>query len=259
MDEVLGPKLTKWTIPAGNYFTKKLSSGVISTMANSKQKRAQQVSRKKGKGVLVERVTGGTSTAMTRTPVVPRSYMTKMNNSEIVRISNTEVLLGNWPVSTGTFGVTAKYLTPFGNLAWANTIGQNFSAYRFKKLCFHYKPIVGTTAAGYFAMSFVSDPEDATSVDTFTVSNALSRMANSRRFVQVPVWQECTMEIKPGDFTQDWYVYEASSVGDQATARQCAAGGFFLAAQSTDTAATGIIYVSYELEYKDPVSSFANR
>lgn len=244
----------------GKLFQKKLSSGVISTMANSRQKRAQQgVKKKKGKGALVERVSGGTSITMTQTPVVPRSYMTKMNNSEIVRVSNTEVLLGAWPVSTGTFGVSGRYMTLFGTLAWANVIGQNFSLFRFKKLCFHYKPIVGTTAAGYFALAFVSDPEDVTSIDTFTQGNALSRMANCRRFVQVPVWQECSLEIKPGDFTQDWYVYENSSITDQATARQCSAGGFFIAAQATDTAATGIVYVSYELELKDPVSAFANR
>nr|UJQ92698.1 MAG: hypothetical protein [Narnaviridae sp.] len=213
----------------------------------------------KGTGTLVSSQSGGTSTMTTRQPVVPRSFQTKMYNSECVRVVNTEVLNSGWPVSTGTFGVTGRYLQPAGNLAWASSIGINFSQYRFRKLRFHYKPIVGTNSVGYFAMAFVSDPEDVTSIDTFTVGNSLSRMANCRRYVQVPVWQEATLEVKPSDFSSDWYIFETVSISDQSTARQCAAGGLFLAAQATDAAATGIIYVEYELEFKDPVSSFANR
>nr|UJQ92759.1 MAG: hypothetical protein [Narnaviridae sp.] len=229
----------------------------------AKVKKSALGKRKRGSemagGTLVASQSGGTSTLTTRQVVAPRSYSTKMSNSECVRVVNTEVLLGNWPIITGTFGVTGRYLQPANNLAWASSIGINFSQYRFKKLKIHYKPIVGTSSSGYFAMAFVSDPEDATSIDTFTTANTLSRLANCRRYVQVPVWQEATMEIKPSDYTQDWYIYEPSGIADQSTARQCAAGGLFLAAQSTDANATGIIYVEYELEFKDPVSSFANR
>lgn len=210
-------------------------------------------------GTLVASQSGGTSTQTTKQVVAPRSFSTRMSNSECVRVANTEVLLGSWPIIAGTFGVTGRYLQPANNLAWAASIGANFSQFRFKKLKIHYKPIVGTNASGYFAMAFVSDPEDATSIDTFTTGNTLSRMANCRRYVQVPVWQEATLEIKPSDYTQDWYIYEPSGITDQSTARQCAAGGLFLAAQAADTLATGIIYVEYELEFRDPVSSFANR
>jgi hypothetical protein len=182
-----------------------------------------------------------------------------MDNSECIRIVNTEVLFNSWPITSGTTGVTSKYNALPGNYIWAAQIGQNFSQYRFRKLKFHYKPIVGTNVAGYFALAFVTDPEDATSVDTFNATNTLSRMANCRRYIQVPVWQEATLEIHPGDFSQDWYLYEASAIQDQSTARQCAAGGLFIAAQAPDTNPTGILYAEYELEFRDPVSSLANR
>jgi hypothetical protein len=230
-------------------------------MAKSKQSVLGKRKRgsEKTQGTLVSKQSGGTSTLTTRQPVVPRSFSTQKNNSEIVRIVNTEVLTGYWPIISGTFGVQGRYNTVQGNLLWAAGIGINYSLYRFKKLRLHYKPFVGTNTSGYFAMSFVSDPEDVTSVDTFNGANTLARMANSRRYVQVPVWQEATLEIYPGDFSQDWYVYENIGISDQSTARQCAAGGLFLAATAPDTNPTGVLYVEYELEFKDPVSNLANR
>lgn len=233
-------------------------------MAGQKRTRAMQGGKpskraKTSDGTLVTTQRGGTQTHVMITPKVPKAIATVKNNSAVVKIANTEVWAGSWPVQTGTFGATGTYLNPISFLAWGANIAINFSKYRFTKLRFRYVPIVGTTQTGYFAMAFVSDPEDATSVDTFTVENSLARMANSRRYVQVPAWEEAVLDIKPGDFSSPWYLIEASSITDQATARQTVAGGLIQAAQSTGTAATGIIYIDYEMELMDPVNAAVNR
>jgi len=202
---------------------------------------------------------GGQTTTVSRNVITQKAYSTFKNNSECIRLVNTEVLGSYWPITgTNTFGVLSKY-NDLKGLQWANQIGGNFSLYRFKKLKFTYRPTVGTTASGYIAMAFVSDPEDVSSVDTFTEANTLTRLSSCRRYVQAPVWQEVTMEIRPGDFSQDWYLYEPATINDQATARQCAAGGIFIAAKAPDANSTGVVYVEYELELKDPVPALVNR
>lgn len=218
-------------------------------------------SRRKGAGTLVSTVGGSTSVRTQSNAIVPRAITTTSNNGSIVRISNTEVWSSSWPIATGeTWGAIGSYINPVLRLAWAGSIAINFSKYRFTKLKFHYRPVVGTTTAGYYAMAFATDPEDATAADTLTVANILPRLSNSRRFVQVPVWQEATMEVKPTDYSQDWYIVEASSISDQSTARLCTAGAFFQTAQSPEgDVPTGILYAEYTLELMDPINSLVNR
>jgi hypothetical protein len=231
-----------------------------STSVTGKRKRGQQSAGRQGQGTLMTTVGGATNVKANSAIVVPRAITTTCNNGAVVRIANTEVWSALWPVDTGdTFGVTGVYINPVQRLTWAGSIAINFSKYRFTKLRFHYRPIVGTTAGGFFAMAFATDPEDATAVDTLTSANTLSRLVNSRRYVQVPVWQEAVMDVQPSDFSQSWYLVEASTVSDQATARQCTAGAFFQSALAANDLATGILYVEYVLELMDPVNALVNR
>jgi hypothetical protein len=226
------------------------------------QPKRQKVRRSRRKAQTALLTTAGNS-ASVRTQsnaVVPRAITTTSNNGSLVRIANTEVWNSTWPIGEGdTFGVTGAYINPVAKLAWAGSIAINFSKYRFTKLTFHYRPTVGTTTAGYYAMAFATDPEDATGVENLTASNTLPRLANSRRYVQVPVWQEAALDIKPADFSQGWYLVEANTISDQSTARQCTAGAFFQAALVSDGAPTGVLYVEYVLELMDPVNSLVNR
>lgn len=230
------------------------------TSVTGKRKRGQQSASRSGNGTLMTTVGGAMSARTSSALIVPRAITSTSNNGAVVRIANTEVWSASWPVpEDGTFGVTGVYINPILRLGWAGSIATNFSKYRFTKLRFHYRPIVGTTASGYYAMAFATDPEDATSVDTLTSGNVLPRLANSRRYVQVPVWQEAVLDIQSTDFSQSWYLIEASTVSDQATARQCTAGAFFQAALAADDLATGILYVEYVMELMDPVNALVNR
>lgn len=226
-------------------------------MANSRQKRAQQMGRKKSKGTLS--ANAGTMTSTATQAKVPRAVTTYKDNTLSVVLRNTEVLSTVWPITTGTFGALGKYINPVSLFGWGANIAVNFSQFRFRKLQFRYVPIVGTTQTGYFAMAFVSDPEDVTEFGNLTVDNALSRIANSKRYVQVPAWESATLVVRPEDFELPYYFIEGDNITDAGTARLATAGGLYQVAQSTSTAATGIVYVDYEMELRNPVNKNLNK
>jgi hypothetical protein len=198
----------------------------------------------------------------TSAPVVPRGYQVKFDARSCVLIENTELY------QTGS-GMTGDSTTPYTLaryqflaprfLSWAKNIAQNYSRYRFKSVKVMYKPIVGTASGGSFAMGFFSDPSDGAywqaSVGTLTA------LSQARKFVQVPYYQEASIELDTSDFINEWYYVanlDSTTNADQRLVDSGAIGWLITTNSTVTNSQIGNIYVEYQLELCDPVSNLTN-
>jgi len=201
---------------------------------------------------------GGTITPSqmytTNTLLANRAVVTNRKTNDTITVTNQEVfkvLVGGATDPWQAKSVT--YLTP-PQLFWGKNIAQNYAMYRFKRVCLEYKPVVGTAQNGYVALGFFTDPEDGVTFNSG--SSTISQLAQCRRFVQGPIWSPMQIDLDSTDFNNDWYFYQnsPSNAADSRLANAGSLGTVTVTNSSLTTGTAGIVYVTYELELKDPVS-----
>lgn len=272
VDEVLGPELTKWTIPAGNLLKKKLSSGVISTMAtkrkaNSQRAKGAKKARVETDGTLMMSNNLRSSKQTQQSIIVPRAMTTNMSKSGSIIVRNQEV----WLQSTTVIGdPVAPNIVRLGSIvaptslgSWMLGIASQYARYRIKSLTFEYQPAVGTTTNGFVAIGFFPDPSDAVSFNTSAVPLALARLSTCVKFASSAIYAPLSMTIKGDDM--NWgsqYINFDSSLGlgsPEELLRGAAKGGVGVVVNYNAASPPGNWYISYEIEFKDPTNPFINQ
>jgi len=198
---------------------------------------------------------------MTDRPVVTRGYAAQLTSGTTIRIRNTEL----WQSTSVQGAAEAPYAVTYSStispryFTWLSTIAANYSKYRFVSIRFIYRPIVGTTTNGQFAMGWFTDPADGNYWSGTT--QTLKALSQCRKYVQVPLYESAELKIDKTDFSLDWYYKSNTDSTTSADSRlvNCGTLGFYVGSNSTQGAApVGNIYVEYDCELSDPVSNLSN-
>lgn len=199
---------------------------------------------------------------MIERPVVPRGFTANMNSRGVIRLRNTELFQSTSVkgAATSPFAIAASTTISPRFFTWLNSVAENYSRYRFHSIKFIYRPIVGTTTNGQFAMGWFTDPVDG-NFWSASVSNKLEALSQCRKFTQVPLYSSAELRLDKSDFNSDWY-YKANvdhvSAADSRLIN-CGTIGYYVVSNPTQAdAQVGNLYVEYDCELADPVSFAAN-
>lgn len=173
---------------------------------------------------------------------------TSKSKGGVVCIAHRELIEGSI-LGTTAFSVAASYTLQPGDkksFPWLSIQAAQYEQYRFKKLRFHYVPIVGTSVAGdvmLLADYNVQDPAPALEIDALDHPRAQSGS----------LWEPHTFAC---DISQMFglgprkFVRTTAVAGDQKT-YDC--GNFHLCINNSGvTTAVGKLFVEYEVEFFVP-------
>lgn len=269
--EVLGPKQTKWTTPAGNSQNVTFKR-VLNKMSKSKNKANSRAKRKATK--MTNQKAGVPNRVQVRMQV-PKFLSTPAG----LRLSNREFLLGNSITAANLFrggstGVVAgagagPYTASYGSIyiapsafQWLGTIAQGYANYRFLSFKVHYVPIVPTTTGGL--VSLVSFPNADDGPNNVSTTAALIASETGSNSVQGAAWDpnlsithDCSRyrEPKPNVEYQNIGTSVPTTVG--IFPRNYATSGLVLWWYQPDTGevrSPGRLYAEYVVELMDPVA-----
>jgi len=238
------PKRHRCTVPET---TTGIQYFVVKILCKMQRKKQKQASKKKG----AKPRTSLSQTVRQKVPsVLPVAINKPMRNtmgsSKPFRVSNTEFVVNVSPTSA-TFAAVGYSINPalVGVFPWLSSIAANFETYVFRKLCFHYRPVVGTGSNGSVYMAIdvnVQDRNPSTKSMMMSFSDAQSCACWSPLEMTYPVDRLKNMERK---FTRSGVVAGA----DMKTYDVCK---LYVATEGTAAATQGEIYVSYIIDLYVP-------
>jgi hypothetical protein len=194
-------------------------------------------------------------------PVVTRGFTARLSGSSIVRIKNMELFQSSsiQGAATSPYTVVSSTVISPRYFTWLNIIAANYSRYKFHSIRFIYRPIVGTTTNGQFAMGWFTDPADGNYWSGTT--QTLAALSQCRKYSQVPLYESCELKVDKSDFNSDWYYKSNTDSTTSADSRlvNCGSLGWWVTSNATQgTAPVGNLYVEYDCELADPVSGLSN-
>ena len=141
-----------------------------------------------------------------------------------------------------TYSTTKLELAPTvtATYPWLHKLAHNFGKYKFSKLSVHYTNISASTERGRVGVTYSNDPTDAAPGSKVEASMYTSSTENS-------VWHPFNVGITQ---VGGWHETEVG-----ADLRHATPGVVYISTSNcADTSIVGEVYISYEIEFKDPVA-----
>jgi hypothetical protein len=141
-------------------------------------------------------------------------------------------------------------------------LGSAFTRYKAKKLKFHYRPQSGTNSTQQLVFAFAADPVHPLigAASTVVTAQGLESLADSIPFAP---WAPWDMDVSSKLDPVPWLYTDSNSIADGATPSETSrfdsfgSIGCFAATASTTTAANyGVLYMSFDMDFKEfcPIS-----
>lgn len=175
------------------------------------------------------------------------------------RMRNGSVIISHSEYIAGVNGSTTYTATTYNanpglssTFPWLSSVADNYAKYRFRRLSFLFVPSTGTNTAGRIALAFnvnAIQPAPPSKGGLFSIT------PNDEE----AVWAECA--ITKSNFTEDLFIRQFNLTNTSTTAgtgdlKTYDCGKLIVATDlGASTAAIGELYVSYEVELKDPIAN----
>lgn len=186
-------------------------------------------------------------------------------------VCNTEALSSLTSSSTASGFATATSLLTPSTFGWLNGVSSSFSKFRFMRVRYFYLPIVSTAASGRVALSLAYDSNDS-------VPTSATQVIAGNHATFGPVWAGQSgfdstnpfgrsdmihLDVDTSRFDKRYYPYAtaanlaAMNAVDKNIYVPCELISS-MDANPTVSQTTGQLYVSYEVELIEPISTSIN-